>query len=392
MTYMVKTSEHSGKFVCENHEWREADEIESELGTCLWLSESDAVYKLTLRGSTLYYKCNSQLKWEETDERSYNVYKLGTCTSSNDRTMKESETMGQFVCEDGKWRQAYGYEKKEGLCTAAREGELIEYNHSMLGMLYYQCQNRNWKQISKAEYIMGTPGSCNSTTKKDTLTVDNVKYYCYKNVDGDGYSWQKMVLVDSRDNQQYPLVRIGDQIWMAKNLNYRYYQKTYNGTAKDTSSYCYKDSVSYCNKYGRLYIWSAATDSVGKFSGPYNRGVCPEGWRLPSTNDLRALIDSVGGSSVAAKALKTRTGWASYDSGDGVSVSGNGNDTYGFSAMPAGFIDGGGFGGVTRYVSFWSYTTRSSTDAYELIVNFMHEVRLDYAYKKFASSVRCFRD
>ena len=58
------------------------------------------------------------------------------------------------------------------------------------------------------------------------------------------------VLTDERDGQTYKIVKIGDQTWMAENLNY-----------KTESSFCYNDSTEYCETYGRLYTWAAA---VGK--------------------------------------------------------------------------------------------------------------------------------
>lgn len=50
---------------------------------------------------------------------------------------------------------------------------------------------------------------------------------------------------------------------MAENLNYRYLEPNYK---VDSSSFCYNDSIQYCEKYGRLYLWSAAVDGAGLFS------------------------------------------------------------------------------------------------------------------------------
>ena len=117
-------------------------------------------------------------------------------------------------------------------------------------------------------------------------------------------------LVDERDGQVYKTVKIGEQWWMAENLNYAYLQPT---STLDSSSWCYNDSAEYCEKFGRLYLWSAAIDSAGLFSDgtrgcgyfpksegwyrcPNDKnvlGICPEGWHLPSSNDYKKLMQNV---------------------------------------------------------------------------------------------------
>ena len=71
------------------------------------------------------------------------------------------------------------------------------------------------------------------------------------------------VLTDDRDGQTYKTVQIGSQWWMTENLNYAYLQPT---EQVDSSSCCYMNKQENCEKYGRLYLWSAVMDSVGKWS------------------------------------------------------------------------------------------------------------------------------
>ena len=59
---------------------------------------------------------------------------------------------------------------------------------------------------------------------------------------------------DDRDGQTYKTVKIGSQWWMAENLNYAYLQPT---ASEDSSSFCYNNLPENCEKYGRLYLWSA---------------------------------------------------------------------------------------------------------------------------------------
>ena len=115
-------------------------------------------------------------------------------------------------------------------------------------------------------------------------------------------------LIDERDGQVYKTVKIGEQWWMAENLNYAYLQPT---STLDSSSWCYNDSAEYCEKFGRLYLWSAAMDSAALFSeGSKNcgylegdefepkcsvvgfvQGVCPEKWHIPSEKESRTLLN-----------------------------------------------------------------------------------------------------
>ena len=79
---------------------------------------------------------------------------------------------------------------------------------------------------------------------------------------------------DSRDGRTYKTVKIGNQVWMAENLNYN----------TSSGSWCYDNNSSNCNKYGRLYNWETA------------KTVCPSGWHLPTRQEFEILLANVGGS------------------------------------------------------------------------------------------------
>jgi uncharacterized protein (TIGR02145 family) len=122
---------------------------------------------------------------------------------------------------------------------------------------------------------------------------------------------------------------------MAENLN-----------IKTGNSWCNRDTASYCRKYGRLYDWETA------------RTACPAGWHLPSSAEWDALVDYAGGSSVAGKKLKSKTGWNAY--------SGIVNeDAYGFSALPGGSrIPFGGFSSAGGEGFWWTATENEGGRAY----------------------------
>jgi uncharacterized protein (TIGR02145 family) len=159
-------------------------------------------------------------------------------------------------------------------------------------------------------------------------------------------------------------VTIGNQTWMAENLN----------IVMD-NSYCYGNSSESCAKYGRLYIWEAA------------KTACPSGWHLPTNAEWQVLVLETGGSSVAGKALKSTSGWNN---------NGNGTDTYGFSALPSGILySDGGFYDAGNEGSWWTATEFGAKYAYHR--SMFHDYYEDYVHensnlKNNAFSVRCLRD
>lgn len=152
---------------------------------------------------------------------------------------------------------------------------------------------------------------------------------------------------DSRDNHEYNFVVIGEQRWMVENLQWKPDAKlksTGNGygfTAEGITAYYPGGDEANVEKYGLLYTWASAVDSAGIFSkGALGcgygtscedfgrvRGICPEGWHIPSINEWNTLIRTAGGTSVAAKMLKATTEWKSTAAGI---------YKHGFNAYPAG--------------------------------------------------------
>lgn len=166
-------------------------------------------------------------------------------------------------------------------------------------------------------------------------------------------------LKDNRDGQIYKTVKIGNQWWMAENLNYGM-----------TNSYCYLDSVKYCAEWGRLYIWTAALQA------------CPKGSHLPAKDEFEALFETVGGQLTAGKMLKSISGWNEQ----------NGSDAYSFTALPAGYKNYTASYGVS-YPGFWSSTEYGESSAYHMhLYQTSDYANLSNPHKSSAYSVRCIID
>lgn len=110
------------------------------------------------------------------------------------------------------------------------------------------------------------------------------------------------------------------------------------------------------------------------------RGVCPEGWHLPTEEEFKILVSSAGGGEVAGKVLK----FTSF----------NGTNAYGFGALPAGNRDyNGSFDYAGNRAYFWSAAENDSEFAYFLYMGYNGVyARQGADYKTGAFSVRCLKD
>ena len=154
--------------------------------------------------------------------------------------------------------------------------------------------------------------------------------------------------------RRYPVVKIGNQLWMAENLDWKWNNLSVGGSYVNDGNphawYYNNDESTYGvngNRYGLLYNTAAMEELVnGQIELPAN-------WRVPTYNDFDVLYTLVG-SNNAAK-LKSVDGW----------ISGNGTDDYGFNGKPTGSITVAGYPygqeGMGEWANFYSQTEYSST-------------------------------
>lgn len=159
--------------------------------------------------------------------------------------------------------------------------------------------------------------------------------------------------------QTYKTVKIGEQTWIAENLNYNINNLPF----------------SYCDYSGCSYDWGTAMT------------ICPFGWHLPSSiewDKLFRYVDGTSGTSrlydspTAGRYLKAKSGWYS---------NGNGWDTYGFSALPT--------IGYSNEFGIWWTSSSNTNSSYAYSINMYYkdtEAYYDYDEKDNLFSVRCIQD
>lgn len=205
---------------------------------------------------------------------------------------------------------------------------------------------------------------------------------------------------DGRDGQKYSVVIIGNQIWMAENLRYADSSKTPNLKG---NMWCLENEKAYCDVYGPLYSWTAAMNLDAKnvsslatytYDASYGvKGICPDGWRLPTNDDWMALgrywVSVVIHGGTGGADFKSLEGW---EEEDGIEKPLNRS---GFNAFPAGRrnSEGGTFMSFGKYAYFWSsdQVDAGTSIGWALLYNNNYLVDGEY-YKDHGMSVRCIFD
>ncbi|MBT7825332.1 MAG: hypothetical protein HN600_01955 [Bacteroidetes bacterium] len=226
--------------------------------------------------------------------------------------------------------------------------------------------------------------ACNSCVGGGTGLNDG---YCDPLIDVDGYEYETIV--------------IGDQIWMAENLEVTHYRNGdpilggFNNTEwsqiylNETGAFAvYNDDPINAAIYGKLYNWYAIND---------NRDVCPEDWHVPTDGDWVELETHLGIS------LWEVGDWGERGTNEGSQLAGNADlwgsgalendenfDTSGFIALPGGIRELSGnylFMGEVGY--FWTSTTNVSRRIY------LDDPRISREgdhHESYGFSVRCVKD
>ncbi|MBO6136258.1 MAG: hypothetical protein J6P30_06705 [Fibrobacter sp.] len=357
-----------------------------------------------------------------TDEFSFKVLPSGYCQTNSNGTKGCSSVNDNFHYYATIWSSDVFLIDEHALFTTEYYYYLeIGGSNTRLARDFYKSYHRNIRCIK------GSKTSSSSATISNFPIVEPCKT---ESEDHCEYG----TLTDKRDGQTYKTVKIGEQWWMAENLDYAYLQPTAD---LDSSSFYYDDNVLLGHKYdpetesylefplkpvGRLYLWSAAMDSAGLWStgskgcGEGSRctatfpvqGVCPEGWHLPTRAEFDTLIAAVGGENIAGKALKssvTRSSDEGFFGEEGVTIWGNskGSDAYGFAVCPSGqrcpynYCGGEGsiYGSIDgEYInaSFWTSSELDSTHASFMLLR-PHDAASLVTYRKGnALSIRCIKD
>jgi len=211
-------------------------------------------------------------------------------------------------------------------------------------------------------------------------------------------------LLDVRDSTVYAAVKIGNQCWMAENLNIGtridgVTEQTDNGTIE---KYCYDDNAGNCIVYGGLYYWG---EMMQYFTPQGSQGICPAGWHVPTDAEWKILEGVVDSQFGVGDPEWDKTDWRGFDVGNNLRETGvshwdppnNGaTNSSGFTALPGGSrFTTGAFIGMGMYGHFWSSTESATNYAWARDLTYNSPGINRYNYNHFQTlglSVRCIKD
>jgi uncharacterized protein (TIGR02145 family) len=189
------------------------------------------------------------------------------------------------------------------------------------------------------------------------------------------------------EGQVYNTVLIGNQCWIAENLNVGTMLENSENKSNDgiIEKYCFDNDPANCNEYGGLYQWNEMME-YDTIAGV--QGICPDGWHLPTKGEWNILTDFLGGESVAGGKMKEA------DSAHWNSPNKGATNESGFTGLPAGYRYWNGiFNDLGIYGYFWTSTEHSTVTAWRLSLFFANDLIYPVpAGKNLGYSVRCLKD
>jgi len=184
-------------------------------------------------------------------------------------------------------------------------------------------------------------------------------------------------------------VKIGNQIWMAKNLDVTHFrngdpipevktdEEWANSFLGAKPAWCYYGNDPANNeKYGKLYNWYALNDP---------RGIAPEGWHVSTGDEWDSLCETFGGPKKVCHDIMSVEGWSKK-----VKI----NNSLGFGGVPSGIrFSDGSFDDLGKQANWWVTDSYSTGFAYYRYIDSKNQkLTNEYTDKEAGMAIRCLKD
>jgi uncharacterized protein (TIGR02145 family) len=231
-------------------------------------------------------------------------------------------------------------------------------------------------------------------------------YYC-----SDGKLKKYGFVADEKDGKTYRTVEIGNQVWMAENLNYIVLDRNDKALGDNRCSQTtqaqiranpYADQNNLCSKLGRYYKWATAMalDEDCNTGSSYcesdidkikHKGLCPKGWHIPNKSEAETLFSIASATDLGAinqlLVLDNQSYWTTS------SIIPNPTDKFGFSALQGGYMSTVIAGTSALTVSAWWLNSPDKNDESEIFYTSNQNLTNIYPWSNdMVLPIRCIKD
>jgi uncharacterized protein (TIGR02145 family) len=214
---------------------------------------------------------------------------------------------------------------------------------------------------------------------------DSVLTGAYKQFTYEGRSYYYLTINGTNQNDEAASVTV-----MAENLNVGEMvdgDKDQNNDSK-IERYCYDNDTTNCQKYGGLYQWAEAMKLSSECNAKScadsiklnHQGICPDGWRLLTYDDMYVIVHADGNKNNVADIRSTNFGGMNFS---------------GFSLMGTGYLWNYKFRNL-KETTYWFYPEEGSLDKPSALTGSQSSFttsgfggHTQSAYKTHGFSVRC---
>ena len=265
---------------------------------------------------------SSSVETSDLDESSSSVDKK---SSGNESTEKDKSSSSVKGSEPAEVSSSSAKETKNSSdsksSSSVKSGDSSSSKKDVSSSSENSSSSKNQSSSSSVKQSSSSVASSSSEYKPynhmKAFNSDSVLTGAYKQFTYEGRSYYYLTINGTNQNDEAASVTV-----MAENLNVGEMvdgDKDQNNDSK-IERYCYDNDTTNCQKYGGLYQWAEAmklssecnAKSCADSIKPNHQGICPDGWRLLTYDDIYVIVHADGNKNGAADIRSTNFGGMNF--------------------------------------------------------------------------------
>lgn len=225
---------------------------------------------------------------------------LGRCDESRENTEGKVKAglyehkYASVVCRSGNWTIGFKtIEHTSGTMVDDRDGKsykTVTYNWAD-GPQTWMAENLNYADTTSLSADSALKANLQGSVSCYRSRFDDESCSVY----GLAYQWRAAMNVDYDDVRTYTVDSLGDTTYVEKKCVEGFLNKweyPFDSIRSVCGALYYPDDHMEGLPHAKYWTWSYA-DYVTDFNQKAYKGVCPDGWRMPTFNDWKALLENM---------------------------------------------------------------------------------------------------